>query len=824
MADAASPQSPFEMAAALERGQSTGEGVMMPDLYTPLMRDHGALQLPEPDPAGFPLDFLTGLTGVEEHGVMVYPVTAHVDDVSGETLFRNAEGEDFWAVPPMGEYSPDWICRLRLGGEPPYPPLTEALLLPSHVEARWVFVDGQDMAPYRDARDAELRAQRIRRVEPTRRLSETEPDLRTAAFSVGTNAFHFTVEWNGLMEFPLGLINVWYTESLTDPDWCIVHTVEDIQGGTADAISFDILFEDATWAWTDMTEHDPNCTPITNLVVSPLDPGVTYTNVTCSCPVTEGQCPAGFFKVAIAGGGWWGGGEDEEEWESPPPDFDDGIDTGPAQWVTLTGDLDMGITKTLTTNLTVKPGQVYVLAVYVHSEEYPDWTQDASRFNDFLTWRVDHAVDLVTIGQILVNNRHGAWETAEANGVSAQGFFPAHLEDIRVITAPFEKTPSGVPPPTETDITVKLTAVNVADGTLPSTVIVGLWPLKLVQGNMPNLKGQFNSTDMGQRRLAEIGFGTNAVAYITGDPEPPQLYAYLKDAPDHINVTWSMTIRSERTERNTLDNRDIPAATLAGDAMWNIKAAMNNEIVGGKCTLTCRVEYAYANATYSHANASFLIRGKNPKDANVTNFMNQAILPEFSGYAWAIAQHESRHPGTAWVFNQFNPQNGKKTVAAKAGTPNKTAGQRPIDDGWGIGQITVTSFTSGFVPTAVVWDWNVNIVYMNNILTGKRDTHTNHVARFERAYGAQTNWQEPPALKEMHGVQLPAEAWGVMIYYNGASTDAGMPAISIPGYPHKFCAPWEFNPKTGEWKFHTNKNNYEKLVADELRGLVPTED
>ena len=76
--------------------------------------------------------------------------------------------------------------------------------------------------------------------------------------------------------------------------------------------------------------------------------------------------------------------------------------------------------------------------------------------------------------------------------------------DVRAVVlqeARFISAPTNAPP---LEMTVTLTAKNVGDGTRPSTVAVGLFPLRIVQRNMPASTGVGGSTDAGTAAPALI--------------------------------------------------------------------------------------------------------------------------------------------------------------------------------------------------------------------------------------------------------------------------------------------------------------------------------
>ena len=153
-------------------------------------------------------------------------------------------------------------------------------------------------------------------------------------------------------------------------------------------------------------------------------------------------------------------------------DPNDPNDTPDAEWFILTGDLEEDVEKARNRRITIPAGESRVVVVVVASDEYPDWTGDASEFNDTLSWDIRPAGLAPLTGSIDVNNRHDEWETAELEGREAQGFSPAHVETGMTLTAP-----DDAPLVIEIDLKAK----NIGDGTLPSTVLVGVLPVVPVE-------------------------------------------------------------------------------------------------------------------------------------------------------------------------------------------------------------------------------------------------------------------------------------------------------------------------------------------------------
>ena len=130
--------------------------------------------------------------------------------------------------------------------------------------------------------------------------------------------------------------------------------------------------------------------------------------------------------------------------------------------------------------------------------------------------------------------------------------------------------------------------MNVRDGRLPSSVIVGMFPLNVVQENMPTSTGVAGTTDAGTAYVRE-NIPSNGVAYITGQPAAPQLTAQFKGLPEWMDVIWSGSLTTERSERNALDNRVMRSKTTFGDEVCSITESLDNEIVGGAVELQAEV-------------------------------------------------------------------------------------------------------------------------------------------------------------------------------------------------------------------------------------------
>ena len=443
--------------------------------------------------------------------------------------------------------------------------------------------------------------------------------------------------------------------------------------------------------------------------------------------------------------------------------------SGDASWVVVTGDLGAGLCKTNETVVTIPRGTKAFVGVFLHSKEYPDWTQQASQYNDRLMWNISANGHASIMGMTYVNDENGAWSLAESNEQSISTWSPVVFENGGIF---------GAPTDTNLLVNISISAMNVSDGALPSSVIVGVFPLEVVQSNWPAGMGYGNMTDSGDtinKRLFE-----NDIGYVSASGARPNITAKFADLPDWISVTWAAALTRERSERPASDDRSVFPLVLYGDAEFDLYDEINDTI-GGSVTTSFNIDGRFPGL------AHYKVRGRNPSDAIARSYIDATVPLATRGYAWKIAMHESRQGRR--VYNQFN-------TGGLAGLPNKGAGL-----GWGIAQIDNHNGTNDLTPFGQVWDWRENIIAMGEKLAYALERTTAFVGYYRAAYGASPNWCEPPPINVL-GVSVSAEMWSVATLYNGAG---GIPLQSVSG--HTFRSPIEFNPTTGRWIFHNNSTN-----------------
>lgn len=453
-------------------------------------------------------------------------------------------------------------------------------------------------------------------------------------------------------------------------------------------------------------------------------------------------------------------------------DPNDRADTIPVKWVSVTGDLGEGLPKSTVETITIPAGTAAYVGVFIHSEEYPYWTGRQSEYNDAIYWNIHADGQQTLTGNIRVNNEEVSWENAATDGWSVDGFTPVAHKGGAIYRA------GG----SDLNVSVTLRAMNVRDGAYYSSVIAGFFPLKVVQANMPTATGVADTTDAATSYFRAL-IPTNGVAYITAEPAAPQLTAQFKDLPQWIDVTWSGSLATERADRSKYDNRTLVEQVTHGGEAYNITTALNNEIVGGRCTLNVSVDDAQIECPFS-------IRGKNPLDSVARAYITAQVPASTSSYAWRISKHECKAGNATRFYNQFNPsQDSYKELPFKGNGANNW--------GWGLAQIDKGRNNAN---TSEIYDWHQNVDAMRAKLQEASNNTTRFIGYYSSAYSALPNWTEPPSTN-INGQVVSGEIWSILTLYNGSG---GIPGQTTPTRTTPFHSPLEFVPATGEWIFHTN--------------------
>lgn len=154
-------------------------------------------------------------------------------------------------------------------------------------------------------------------------------------------------------------------------------------------------------------------------------------------------------------------------------DPNDGSDGG-QQFLIVIGDGEEGVEISEQRTYTLQPNSgSYLVLAYVHSEEYIEgWTASQSQYDDRLRWDIQPSNGDPIAGNVSVNTLHDDWVESENQETSFLDYAPIALMGFGIIHSH----------PTETvTVEVEVGVTNVADGALPSTAIVALHPIPIIQ-------------------------------------------------------------------------------------------------------------------------------------------------------------------------------------------------------------------------------------------------------------------------------------------------------------------------------------------------------
>jgi len=359
-----------------------------------------------------------------------------------------------------------------------------------------------------------------------------------------------------------------------------------------------------------------------------------------------------------------------------------------------------------------------------------------------------------------------------------------------------------------------------------------LFPVVLTQSNYPTSSG---STDLGPAEMRTISSGTstNSIAWIRGAAEMADLEIKLGDGRlAGLSVDWALDITTERPERKEKDDVHLPVSKVAKTVLlpatqaWKITEALQvaKKTVGGLCKVNYSIKDAAGQLVVPPRVFEFRIRGKNPRDAEVFEYMQNR--PTEIRFAWAMVQHESRQSsaGVPRIFNHFNAGGSNKEL------PN-FSGNAPTEDGWGIAQLDKPLGKSAV--TEEVYNWQSNLQKFQGELDQKRKAAQNYIVALRKIYQPLGLWEELPetCIRDGTLTTLTTLETAIIQLYNGAAWlveikdgkiiyDAPYTADEFGGSRYISC--WRFNsrnPAGRRWEFRPNKNNYVyKVIRDEWEG------
>lgn len=218
-----------------------------------------------------------------------------------------------------------------------------------------------------------------------------------------------------------------------------------------------------------------------------------------------------------------------------------------AEWFIFSGDAPEDEIKQRSRTLTIPAGETRLVLVAVASDEYLEgWTDPltSNEFNDTVAWTITPATGTGMSKLLDVNEHHDDWVIAEIEGASLKGFSPIYVADDGFFTAP-----EGSP----LTLDVSLSATNIGDGQLPSTIIVGVLPIS-VEVDDPMWTGA-NELRIAKWENAWVtSTGTFRTDFIDADsgkePDRFRVRVATDELPSPLDVFFLETIGADAEEHN----------------------------------------------------------------------------------------------------------------------------------------------------------------------------------------------------------------------------------------------------------------------------------
>ena len=251
----ASPTSPQEMAAELERWLASGGGALLPPGSQGEIQEGDSLIFVD---ASWPAVFQSHIG--ETVAVRISPVTGFYE-------FIDSAGAVFWREIPVHPLTWNWLSPFLS----PFVPDTQGIYSPARVGRKWTLTTEA------------LEASRISLQAMPRLLSASSApvtNLCFTGFSITNGVLYFTADWPEEDALPGNRLDLYGSTN----GWSRFPFLLASQAATNPPVTIS-LSQTAVpnFGWADAPIHDAACTQVTNLVLSPLDGVSVYTNVVWNC-------------------------------------------------------------------------------------------------------------------------------------------------------------------------------------------------------------------------------------------------------------------------------------------------------------------------------------------------------------------------------------------------------------------------------------------------------------------------------------------------------------------------------------------------------------
>jgi hypothetical protein len=282
-------------------------------------------------------------------------------------------------------------------------------------------------------------------------------------------------------------------------------------------------------------------------------------------------------------------------------------------------------------------------------------------------------------------------------------------------------------------------------------------------------------------------------AWITAEPQMPQLEAKWAGAGTSGQITWSLDI-SYQADPNIYEDTPFPPKSIDATQSWNIYNDFGPGFFGGDATLSCTLPNG------STTDRHFKIFGKNPTKAISKAYVKSPGLGA-PWFAWAIVQEESN-------YRQFSENDGTPYQGI-----NKDSNGNIVSIDWGMGQLN----DKEPVYPQEIWHWQSNLKGAVMVMAGKAADASTYFDAIKTDYPAL--YYRPPRFNNANYNGLWPDNVDTNLKYNYDPYDVsaitlynGASVIYTSESGHRFLSCWRFHAEDlaagDRWEFVTNKNDY----------------
>lgn len=828
------PSSPWEMAVATENWLIEGAGArFLPGMDAPAREGDSFVFVDESWPTAFQARV----------GESVY---LSISQTTGCYEFIDADGMLFWMVVPDTQLTQDWITPFLS----PLELVTEGLYSPFRLVREWRLTTPA------------LEATRVspRRSAP-HRSAPVSTNLCFTSLSIANDVLFFTANWPESHPLPDEMLDLYAKTNLLSRTWSFLSS----HPATNKPASFSISMSDLPWPDTIPHVHNAACDIITNLVASPLNENIVYTNIVYGCGVSAPVGRSVFFTLGTRADTDGDGLTDAFEhfvsltnpkavdsdgdgmndgWESQYDGFDPAVDNStdanPDNNLDADPDGD-GLANGEESKAGTNPGEPDTDGDGLDDGSEIGQGSDPNDIADMIpvkwvsvTGDLDQNVhkqvnETVTIpagtmafigvflfseeypvytGKASEFNDKAVWSIQAAGNTPIEGLAYVNNED-GAWDAAGEKghTANGFSP-----VVLKDKAVYAAPVNADLSVNVSIDAMNISDGELPTtvFVGFFPLKIVQSNMPTATGLAdtTDAATSCYRAFIPANGVAYITAEPAAPRLTAQFKDLPQWIDVTWSGSLTTERADKRFDGIDN-RTLPQMTLAGSEAySITSGLQNEIIGGTCAIdiriGDATAISYPFSIRGKNPTDATARAYITE---------NVDAEFRPYAWMIAKHESMNSGNRVYNQfnAAGAQKEKPNWGAPHGWGIAQIDKGRNGDS---TAEVYDWHANVASMNTTLRQKRNRYNQILAMYRSAYqnDPSTRWFEPDHVTtNVGGTVISARQWSIMTLYNGTR---GTRQLPFPGQEN-YSTPIHFDPVTTNWVLYTNSNNYVPVVYED---------